>query len=147
MLKGQYLKGNTLRAILKGHLLELTNILFPLATVSLHRLIDFEFVQYCSIFISQSGRQIFGLTCIWCDTLGKDFGIEEIGFSYKYVNMCYIIYYTANMSEIFFYLSIYLSNTIHMCSGITSGRVLNGELLYTKILEVKFVCICLQTVS
>ena len=30
-------------------------------------------------------------------------------------------------------LSIY---TIHMYSGITSGRVLNGELLYTKILEV-----------
>ena len=27
-------------------------------------------------------------------------------------------------------------NTIHMYSGITSGRVLNGELLYTKILEV-----------
>ena len=25
---------------------------------------------------------------------------------------------------------------IHMYSGITSGRVLNGELLYTKILEV-----------
>ena len=33
-------------------------------------------------------------------------------------------------------LSIYLSNTIHMYSGITSGRVLDGELLYTKILEV-----------
>ena len=27
-------------------------------------------------------------------------------------------------------------NTIHMYSGITSGRVLDGELLYTKILEV-----------
>ena len=27
-------------------------------------------------------------------------------------------------------------NTIHMYSGITSGRVLNGELLYAKILEV-----------
>ena len=27
-------------------------------------------------------------------------------------------------------------NTIHMYSGITSGRVPNGELLYTKILEV-----------
>ena len=26
--------------------------------------------------------------------------------------------------------------TIHMYSGITSGRVLDGELLYTKILEV-----------
>ena len=32
------------------------------------------------------------------------------------------------------YLSKY--NTIHMYSGITSGRVLNGVLLYTKILEV-----------
>ena len=31
------------------------------------------------------------------------------------------------------YIYIY---TIHMYSGITSGRVLNGELLYTKILEV-----------
>ena len=30
----------------------------------------------------------------------------------------------------------YICNTIHMYSGITSGRVLNGELLYTKILEV-----------
>ena len=27
-------------------------------------------------------------------------------------------------------------NSIHMYSGITSGRVLDGELLYTKILEV-----------
>ena len=27
-------------------------------------------------------------------------------------------------------------NTVHMYSGITSGTVLNGELLYTKILEV-----------
>ena len=27
-------------------------------------------------------------------------------------------------------------NTIHMYSGITSGRVLDGELLYTMILEV-----------
>ena len=33
-------------------------------------------------------------------------------------------------------LSIYLSNTIHIYSGITSGRVLDGELLYTEILEV-----------
>ena len=29
-----------------------------------------------------------------------------------------------------------IHNTIHMYSGITSGIVLNGELLYTKILEV-----------
>ena len=33
-------------------------------------------------------------------------------------------------------LSIMNTNTIHMYSGITSGRVLDGELLYTKILEV-----------
>ena len=32
--------------------------------------------------------------------------------------------------------SIYILKTIHMYSGITSARVLNGELLYTKILEV-----------
>ena len=31
---------------------------------------------------------------------------------------------------------IYIHNIIHMYSGITSDRVLNGELLYTKILEV-----------
>ena len=29
-----------------------------------------------------------------------------------------------------------INHTIHMYSGITSGRVLDGELLYTKILEV-----------
>ena len=28
------------------------------------------------------------------------------------------------------------SDAIHMYSGITSGRVLDGELLYTKILEM-----------
>ena len=33
------------------------------------------------------------------------------------------------------HIYIYIYNTIHMYSGITSGRVLNGELLYTKILE------------
>ena len=31
------------------------------------------------------------------------------------------------------------NNTIHMYSGITSGRVLDGELLYTKILEVNLI--------
>ena len=29
-----------------------------------------------------------------------------------------------------------MTNIIHIYSGITSGRVLNRELLYTKILEV-----------
>ena len=33
-------------------------------------------------------------------------------------------------------LSHLTSNTIQVYSGITSGRVLDGELLYTKILEV-----------
>ena len=33
-------------------------------------------------------------------------------------------------------LIYYHNNTIHMYSGITSGRVLDGEFLYTKILEV-----------
>ena len=33
-------------------------------------------------------------------------------------------------------IHVALDNTIHMYSGITSGRVLNGDLLYTKILEV-----------
>ena len=31
-----------------------------------------------------------------------------------------------------------------MYSGITSGRVLDGELLYTKILEVNLFAFCLQ---
>ena len=31
---------------------------------------------------------------------------------------------------------VWFFNIIHIYSGITSGRVLNGELLYTKILEV-----------
>ena len=31
-------------------------------------------------------------------------------------------------------------NTVHVYSGITSGRVLDGELLYTKILEVNAIC-------
>ena len=41
----------------------------------------------------------------------------------------------------------FIYNAIHMYSGITSGRVLSGELLHTKILEVNFLCFCLQTVS
>ena len=36
----------------------------------------------------------------------------------------------------YIYIYTYIYNTIYMYSGITSGRVLNGELLYTKILEV-----------
>ena len=40
---------------------------------------------------------------------------------------------------------IFNYNTIHMHSGITSGRVLDGELLYTKILEVNlFALFCKQ---
>ena len=46
-----------------------------------------------------------------------------------------------NKSEL--YHQIYI---IQIYSGITSSRVFDGELLYTKILEVNF-CICLQTVS
>ena len=34
------------------------------------------------------------------------------------------------------YIDLHIHNIIHIYSGITSGRVLNGELLYTKILEV-----------
>ena len=34
--------------------------------------------------------------------------------------------------------SIYLLKTIHIYSGITSGRVLDGELLFTKILVSLF---------
>ena len=34
------------------------------------------------------------------------------------------------------HIPVHCKFAIHMYSGITSGRVLNGELLYTKILEV-----------
>ena len=43
-----------------------------------------------------------------------------------------------------------MNNTIHMYSGITSGRVLDGEHLYTKILEVMNICFstsCLRSSS
>ena len=36
----------------------------------------------------------------------------------------------------YMYVYKYEYNAIHMYSGITSGRVLDAELLYTKILEV-----------
>ena len=41
-----------------------------------------------------------------------------------------------NVCDIKSYYQQIQINTIYMYSGITSGRVLNGELLYTKILEV-----------
>ena len=34
------------------------------------------------------------------------------------------------------YIYIFNPHVIQICPGITSGRVLDGELLYTKILEV-----------
>ena len=42
-----------------------------------------------------------------------------------------------NDKNVFMYT--HFNHTIHMYSGITSGRVLNGELLYTKILEVNLI--------
>ena len=39
------------------------------------------------------------------------------------------------LQDMYTYLILH-DNTIHMCSGITSGRVLDAELLCTKILEV-----------
>ena len=50
--------------------------------------------------------------------------VKALGFHYLIIYVHFAIY------------TIHLANTIHMYSGITSGRVLNGELLYTKILEV-----------
>ena len=41
-----------------------------------------------------------------------------------------------NMWKFELKLRTFTFNTIHMYSGITSGRVLDGELLYPKILEV-----------
>ena len=38
-------------------------------------------------------------------------------------------------SQLLYHIILY-GNIIHICSGMTSGRVLNWELLYTKILEV-----------
>ena len=43
----------------------------------------------------------------------------------------------SSMDAKFYWTKTYfLFNTIYMYSGITSGRVLDGELSYTKILEV-----------
>ena len=46
---------------------------------------------------------------------------------------------TAMVHNVWTYMNLpeyFEINAIHMYSGITSGRVLDGELLYTKILEV-----------
>ena len=46
------------------------------------------------------------------------------------------------------YIYIYIQyNTIRMYSGITSGRVLDGELLYTKILEVNLFAFAYRLIS
>ena len=63
--------------------------------------------------------------CNWCH--GFQMGRIEI-FAKRDIHH---IWYRAHSLYI---TSIY--NKIHMYSGITSGRVLNGGLLYTKILEV-----------
>ena len=42
---------------------------------------------------------------------------------------------------------LYPDNVIQIYSGITSGRVLDGELFYTKIVEVNLFAFSLQTVS
>ena len=47
----------------------------------------------------------------------------------------HILKYTQRLEKLIF-LYLYLNNTIYVYSGITSGRVLDGELLCTKILEV-----------
>ena len=44
--------------------------------------------------------------------------------------------YIHTHTYIYLHIHTYIHNTIYMYSGITSGRVLNGELLYPKILEV-----------
>ena len=50
----------------------------------------------------------------------------------------------SNNLHIMMFIYMYMNhNTIHMYSGITSGRVLDGELLYTKILEVNLFAKCL----
>ena len=51
-------------------------------------------------------------------------GIYRNSFVQRSNSLWYILY------------TLCMYNTIHMYSGITSGRVLNGELLYIKILEV-----------
>ena len=60
--------------------------------------------------------------------------LTSVIFVYKAIHWALYLLWFQNTFEL--YMKGY--NTIHMYSGITSGRVLNGELLYTKILEVNF---------
>ena len=51
-------------------------------------------------------------------------------FVFLFFSFCFSFEYIYRYRYMYYYM------TIHMYSGITSGRVLDGELLYTKILEV-----------
>ena len=48
----------------------------------------------------------------------------------------YIVTSLFTLLHVYLHCYMFIYYTIHMYSGITSGRVLNGELLNTKILEV-----------
>ena len=55
----------------------------------------------------------------------------------RFISLIHVLYHLKNrMVRIHTYIYTNMHITIHMYSGITSGRVLDGELLYTKILEV-----------
>ena len=65
----------------------------------------------------------------WCLQKTKIFNDLLVLYHYE-------LYVTFEIPIFFWFLQRLKYNTIHMYSGITSGRVLNGKLLYTKILEV-----------
>ena len=60
--------------------------------------------------------------------------LRQVKNLYKWISISWVGYNKAKIRVVEFLRLSY--HTIHMYSGITSGRVLNGELLYTKILEV-----------
>ena len=63
--------------------------------------------------------------------LGIGVAIRKQQQVFFHIHVCITFLY-----RIVFHMYVLSYNTIHMYSGITSGRVLNGGALYTKILEV-----------
>ena len=110
--------------------------------------------QHLNILIMQWANPILFASKLWdsCEILYQyircswSLLFEKVGYMmvnehWKHVPTSWLInygihaYYTIQ-SDCNKYIYNQSFNTIHMYSGITSGRVLNGELLYTEILEV-----------
>ena len=84
-----------------------------------HKVYNFQLHDFSFVFVHMFLRLIF--LHLVLEMFHEDFPIHTLSYSWE-------------LHKVLISESIY--NTIHMYSGITSGRVLNGELLYTKILEV-----------